>query len=242
MNYWKNREASRRKYLLDQAIDHINEELKRCYKYSYDRVASAIEKIYLEIMEDNDGKILVSHLYQYNRYFEILNKINIELRKLGLKEEVFMKDELQRVYIQNQATINASFNLSSEINYKEVEEAINRIWVDDGKNWSDRIWADKEKLTERLRENIIDCFASGASPSKLTKSLMDSFSVSYHNAQTLCRTELAHIQNVSTLDTYKKDGITNVRVLVDKNCCEECNKHIGQTYPIDVAPVLPEHP
>ena len=240
--YWENREIQRRKYALDRAISQLNEELKRCYQYTTERILRDIEKLYIEIMEDSDGKVLVSHLYSYNRYYELLNNINTELRKLGLKEQVFMKQELERVYIQNQAIIGASFNLSSEINYQEVEMAINDIWLNDGKNWSDRIWADKEKLSERLRENIIDCLAAGASPARLEKELITSFNVSFHNAQTLARTELAHIQNVSTLDKYKKDGIEEVRILVDKNCCDECNENKGKIFPVIDAPTLPIHP
>jgi len=71
---------------------------------------------------------------------------------------------------------------------------------------------------------------------------MDSFGVSFHNAQTLARTELAHIQNVSTIDKYKKIGITKVKVLVDKNCCEECTELKNTEFPIDQAPILPVHP
>ena len=71
---------------------------------------------------------------------------------------------------------------------------------------------------------------------------MNDFGVSFHNAQTLARTELAHIQNQSTLDKYKQAGVSEVRILVDEGCCENCESHKNQVYPIDSAPVLPEHP
>jgi len=201
-----------------------------------------MEKLYLEVLETTDGQILVSHLYQFNRYYELLNKITEELRKLGHLQTNIFRNAFENMYIKNQAIIGASFHLNSEINYDEVEKAINDIWVNDGQNWSDRIWNDKAKLTEELREGLIDCLATGASPDKLTKRIMDSFGVSFHNAQTLARTELAHIQNASTINKYKKIGITKVKVLVDTNCCEECTELKNTEFPIDQVPILPVHP
>ena len=241
-NYWKNRELRQRVFALNRSIDLLNNELMRCYSLSQDRIIKEMIRLYLEIMEDNDGKVLVSHLYQYNRYYELMNKITEELNKLGLKEKNIFENEFKRLYVQNQVTIGESFNLSSEINYSEVENAINEIWLNDGKNWSDRIWADKAKLTERLRESMIDSLATGSGTNHLTKTLIDDFNVSFHNAQTLARTELAHIQNKSTLDKFTKEGITKVRILVDKNCCKECTDNAGKVFDITTAPTLPVHP
>ena len=241
-NYWKNREVRQRKYALDRAIEILNEELRRCYSKSQERIINEMMKLYLEIMEDNEGKVLVSHLYQYNRYYELLNKITVELNKLGFTEKNIFENEFKRLYVQNQVTIGASFNLSSEINFEAVENAINEIWLNDGLNWSDRIWKDKEKLSQRLRESLIDSLATGSGTNKLVKTLMDDFNVSFHNAETLARTELAHIQNKSTLDKFTKEGITKVQILVDKNCCEECTENKGKVFDIANAPQLPIHP
>lgn len=241
-NYWTDREARERKYQLNRAIEILSEELKRCYQLSFERIVNEMIKIYTEIMEDNEGKILISHLYQFNRYYELLNNINKELTKLGQKEINIFESEFKRVYVQNQVTINSSFNLSSEINYREVEKVVNEIWLNDGKNWSDRVWADKEKLSQRLRESLIDSLATGSGVSDLEKTLIKDFNVSFHNAQTLARTEVAHIQNKSTLDTFQKDGIEKVKILVDKNCCEECTENKGKVFDIINVPTLPIHP
>lgn len=86
-----------------------------------------MEKLYLEVLETTDGKILVSHLYQFNRYYELLNKITEELRKLGHLQTNIFRNAFENMYINNQAIIGASFHLNSEINYDEVEKAINDI-------------------------------------------------------------------------------------------------------------------
>lgn len=241
-NYWNNREIKQREYLLNKAINELMDELGRCYRKSMDRIINEMAILYDEITTAAQGQVLVSHLYQYNRYYELLNNMNAELRRLGLQEVSYFRNQLQKVYIDNQAIINASFNLSSEINYEAVEDAINDAWVNDGQIWSDRIWNNKDKLSEKLREGLVDCLASGASTQKLTKNLMNDFGVSFHNAHTLARTELAHIQNVSTLDKYKQAGVKEVRVLVDPDCCEDCNSHKNTVFDINSAPVLPEHP
>ena len=102
-------------------------ELERCYHSSMDRLLNEIARLYDEIVNDTEGKVLVSHLYQYNRYYELLNKINTELRRLGLQEKHFFQTQLEKVYVENQVIIGTSFSLSSEINYDQVERAINQI-------------------------------------------------------------------------------------------------------------------
>jgi len=126
-NYWIDREARQRKYLLNKGIDELNTELKKCYYNISRRIMVEMEKLYLEVLETTDGKILVSHLYQFNRYYELLNKITEELRKLGHLQTNIFRNAFENMYINNQAIIGASFHLNSEINYDEVEKAINDI-------------------------------------------------------------------------------------------------------------------
>lgn len=68
--------------------------------------------------------------------------------------------------------------------------------------------------------------------------------MSYHRAETLVRTEVAHIQSEAAKKRYKDYGVEYVEVLVDEDerTCELCKELIGKKFHIDETPPLPVHP
>jgi SPP1 gp7 family putative phage head morphogenesis protein len=238
LDYWVLR-ASREKNL-DIAIEELIKELQRCYLKSANDLIPKLEKLYLEILSDTKGEVLISHLYQYNRYYDIVNEINEELRNLGFKEAVLFEDELTGVYEYNRKLINPTWNLA--INKSAVEETINRIWVGD-ENWSSRIWKNTNKLSQTVRESLIQTFATGSTTDDFVKNLMKDFSVSYNQAKTLARTELAHCATQATIDGYIEMGVTQYKVITEKDCCEECNDLSNKVFDInDPEGYVPMHP
>ena len=225
---------------LDIAIDKLIEELKRCYLKSSDRLIKELERLYYEIQTSTEGSVLVSHLYQYNRYYDIINNINEELYRLGSTEQVLFRKELTGVYDFNRKLIDPTFNLV--INQDAVNEAINTIWVGT-ENWSDRIWTNTNKLATKVRESLIDAFTTGSTTDQFTRELMKDFSVSYNNANTLARTELAHCATQSTIDGYIKLGVKQYKVISEKDCCDACNELSNQIFDInDPEGYVPQHP
>lgn len=229
--------------ILDSSIDEINKVLQKEYLKLSDTLLNYLMDIYITILGE-DGKPLKSHLYQYNRYYEMLNKIQQELSKLGVKENRIFDDRLVDLYKKNSEIIGEQFNLGSNLRTNDILSIVKTDWVGDGSNYSDRIWKDKRKLAQTLQEELIECVGTGSSPDKMKKRLMERFNVSYHNADRLARTELAHVYNQSTLDRYVQAGVDKVKILEtdDEHTCEECRKLNKKIFPIATVPKLPIHP
>ena len=229
--------------ILKSSIDELETILKKEYLRLSDKLVSYLLDLYISILGE-DGKPLHSHLYQYNKYYEMLNKVQNELMQLGLKENRIFDDRLINLYEENCKILNKQFNLAIDIRTKDVLSIVKTDWVGDGANYSDRIWKDKRRLAETIQEELVECVSLGKSPDKFTKVLMERFNVSYNNARRLARTEMAHVYNQSTLDKYKQAGITEVQILetIDEHTCEECRKLDKKIYPIDTVPQLPVHP
>ncbi len=188
---------------------------------------------------EKEGKVLVSHLYQYNRYYEIMNLIEQESARLGKKEESLFRRELTGVYEFNRKLIDPTFNVA--LNKGAIDEAINRYWLEDV--WSNRIWKNTNQLAERVRENLIDAFTTGSGTEQFTKNLMREFGVSYNNAKRLAVTEMAHTSTMSTVDGYVQMGVTKYKVLTEKDCCEVCEELNGKVFDInDDTGYVPLHP
>ena len=84
---------------------------------------------------------------------------------------------------------------------------INTSWLPDGKNFSDRVWDNTAKLTETLNEQLVHCVITGKKTTELKKLLQERFNVSYNQANTLVRTEIAHIQTQAAAQRYKDYGL-----------------------------------
>lgn len=131
-DYWKQRVL--REAHLTRSISTIEKDLKRIYQNSYNRLEKELRRLYLEIIE-TEGEVLSSHLYQYNRYYDIMNRLQEEMVGLGKREQVVFERELTNVYKYNLTLINPTFN--ADLNKQAIQEAIRREWLDDV--WSNRI-------------------------------------------------------------------------------------------------------
>ena len=132
----------------------------------------------------------------------------------------------------------------AEISQETAQQMINQIWCADGKSWSSRIWKNTDRLQQALNDGLIDCVLTGKKPTDLKKLLMEQFDVSYRSADSVVRTEMAHIQTQAAKQRYLDAGITEVEVWAEKDerQCEICGKLHQKRFPIDGAMPVPAHP
>ena len=130
------------------------------------------------------------------------------------------------------------------IDNKGAQQLINSVWVADGKNWSQRIWENTNLLASTLNDELISCITTGKKTTELKKVLQERFNVSYSRADTLARTELAHIQTEAAKERYKDYGIDKVQIWADEDerRCPECGKLHEKIYPAGANVPIPRHP
>lgn len=204
-------------------------------------------------IKDEEDEVLISHLYKYNRYYDLLNNLNGNLAKLGMKEIKLMNSALHKQYLTNsQLTIDElGFNMSYDEN--AVKKAIEKIWAPNGKHWSSSVWSNKAKLSDKVQKGLVDCLARGVSRVELAQTLMDTFSsVGFYEADRLARTELAFIQNQAIYDRYLDAGIeqytflaTHDAVVSGKNkgkTCSHCEEQDEEVYYLKDARVGVNYP
>ncbi len=168
-----------------------------------------------------------------------------ELEKLGNRQISILSSAFKTDFIDvyNSLALPTTPTFGT-VDKEVIDQVLNKIWVADGKHWSQRVWDNTERLAQTLNEELIHCLATGRKDSELKNILMERFNVSYHRAETLVRTETAHIQTESARQRYKDYGIQYVEVLVDPDdrTCDKCKALIGKKWRIDETPPLPLHP
>ena len=170
------------------------DEVKRLGGYSPDTRSYLRElsaKAYISRLEELQANICweVESLYrqQQLRLFEVLSK--------GYEETYY------RANFDMQQGIGFAYSFTA-LNTKAVQKAVTQNWQ--GDNFSDRIWADKNKLVSTLETTIPQGIALGQNPRKVARNIAKTMDTKFSNAERLARTEMGHVVNQANLDSYKE--------------------------------------
>lgn len=247
MNYWQEREAKAQEKLTNKSIKQTEAQLRKYYKTSFQRSLDNFEKVYNKILQDTvKGKdITPADLYKLDKYWQLQGELKVELQKLGDRQVALLSKQFEEQYIK----IYESIALKGDDAFHQMDRAqakqmINRIWCADGKSWSQRVWTNTDKLQQALNEELINCLLAGEKTTGLKKRLMREFNVAYSRADSIVRTEMAHLQTQAAQERYRDYGISEVEVLVDgdERTCDICSGLKGKRFPINGTMPVPAHP
>ena len=247
MNYWQERMANAQNAISTKTTKQIEKQLRKYYAAAAKRTIEDFESTYNKLLAQKaDGKdITPADLYRLDKYWEAQRQLRQQLQKLGEKKISLLTKyfELNFFDIYNSIAI-PGLKAFNTIDDKIVNQLINSVWVADGRNFSQRVWNNIDRLVETLNEQLVYTVVTGKKTTELKNLLQERFNVSYRRADTLVRTELAHIQTEAAKKRYEDYGIQYIEVLVDADdrTCDECKALIGKKFPIHAAPPLPIHP
>lgn len=238
-DYWRNRLLETQRKWTDKDIDIINKIINSYYRTAMINIIKEFEAVYDKVLaQAEDGKqITPADLYKLDKYYQMQAQLQDTLQKLGDRTcEVLAKkfgQEYKHIYSElgvdtegKKIKASKSDKSFATIDAQGAKHIANQIWAADGKSWSERVWKNLGDLQRTLNEGLIDCVITGKKTTQLKKQLMERFSVSYNRAETLVRTEMAHVETQAALDRYKSSGTEKVRIVVDpdERTCDVCAK------------------
>ena len=246
-NYWAERTAKTQERLTSKSIKDTEKQLKKYYKSSMEKILGQFQEVYLKLfLSISEGREPTpADLYKLDKYWQLQGQLKVELQKLGDKQAALMskKFEDQYINIYNALALQDS-GMFSEVDRETAHQMINQIWCADGQSWSNRIWTNTNKLQQALNDNLINCVLTGKKTTQLKQILQEQFAVSYNRADSIVRTEMAHIQTQAAQQRYKDYGIQEVEVWADEDerRCDVCGKLHETRYPSNGALPIPAHP
>lgn len=246
-NYWAEREAAARQELMDKSIKEIDKRLKKYYIRLSKQLINDYQALYDQVLlkQANGEQVSPATLYSLDKYWELQAQTRKLLNKFGAYQQSLLSKVFQAFYQKSYNSINIkgleAFNTLDEA---AVQQVINQVWCSDGKSWSNRIWSNTAQLQQTLEDGLIECVAAGKKTTQLKKILQQCFNVSYSRANTLARTELAHVQTAAAQQRYIDYGIKEYEFYADEDerRCEICGKLHQKRFPIGSTPKVPQHP
>ena len=236
MNYWQDRLAKSQEEISNKSIRQIEKQLKKYYANAAKRCIADFESVYNKLIATiGEGKQPTpADLYKLDKYWEAQAQLRQELKKLGDKEIKLFSAAFETNWFEIYYSIvlpNTDAKAFNTVDTGIVRQLINQIWCADGKSWSQRIWDNTEKLADMLNTELIHCVATGKKTTELKNLLQERFGVSYSRADTLVRTEIAHIQTIAAKERYQSYGLTKYEILGNDD--DSCGNHSVDCHDMD---------
>jgi SPP1 gp7 family putative phage head morphogenesis protein len=246
-NYWRDRMAQSQNKLTNKNIKQIEKQIRKYYQSATKQVIADFEATYDKLLASvADGKQPTpADLYKLDKYWQAQAQMRAKMQALGNRQITAMS----KIFEINFFDVYYSISLEGLQAFNTIDTAgarqlINAIWCADGKSFSQRIWENTQRLIDTLNDGLINCVLTGKKTSDLKKVLQERFNVSYSRADTLVRTELAHVQTLAAQQRYKDYGIEQMEFWADEDerRCPDCGKLHMKLYPTNGPMPVPVHP
>lgn len=223
----------------------------QAYKQALDDIRASLFNITSKYIGDN-GVFKPSDAQRYSILKSLEIQIATQAKKVGYIEidvtnkiltDTYSESYYQTQYVLEKAlpVVAASFVL---LNPSLVATAVNTPL--DSKLWSDRIWSNKDLLSNSLRTALNKHMIQGTDVRKLAKAVKDEFEVSSYNAKRLVYTESARVTTTAQVEIYNNSGVVDQLLFdatLDGKTSPFCREHDGQIYDINSDhPTVPAHP
>lgn len=121
-------------------------------------------------------------------------------------------------------------NPVSQVIPKDVEQVLRTPWS--GKNYSERVWKNTQKLNRLLQDEMVTAIHRGESLQKIAKAVTQRMDVSISNATRLVRTELNYVQNQAAIDSIAESGMKYYTFIatLDRRTSQICRAHDRHVY------------
>lgn len=232
--------------LSNKNIKAIEKQMKKYYGKAMESVINDFENTYNKLLATAaEGKdISPADLYRLDKYWQMQGHLRKELQALGDKKINIMS----KIFEINFFDVYYGINIEGATAFTSIDSTvaqhiINQIWCADGKSWSQRIWDDVSKLQQVLNDKLVECIVTGKKTSELKNQLQEQFNVSYRRADSVVRTEIAHIQTQAAQQRYTDYGIKKVEIWADEDerRCPECGKLHQKRFLVGEAVPIPRH-
>lgn len=209
--------------LAEDKHNAITSSLERSYKQVYADIARELEenRRAIDADKENETRMADARDYTDRRRNAPETQIPRNMPKFGNYGEsvVFGAPSPDQV----KAVLNAQF---------------------EGKDYSERIWKDRDKFTRELKDMMAAAIINGENSRIVAQKLAQRMGVEFSHAQRLVRTEMNRILNQASIDRMKDAGMKKYRFIAieDDRTCGRClrknrkvfkitEKKVGQNFP-----------
>lgn len=175
-----------------------------------------------------------ANIYKLTRLEGLQQSVYMAQLRLGAITDIELTAHLEKQAKRyGRAADTANGKVFNMVNEQTIKGFVNTDWSN-GKNFSQRIWDNAQKLADTLNTELAQGFARGETYEKLTKQITDKFeTVSRNNAYRLIYTEGTYVMNESSIQGFSEDFEQyEYSVVEDGHACPICTALNGKVFNI----------
>ena len=235
---WYNRIAKNNDVSLAEAKKMLNDKELKEFRWTLDEYIkhgkeNGIDKNWNKELENASARVHIERLEAMK--LQVRGEIEklYNGRESGFESYLknLYKDQYNRTAFQIAKGTGVGTNIYS-LNDKLVNTVIKKPWAPDGKNFSDRIWEDKDKLINTLHTEMTQAFIRGDSLEKLADKIAEKMKVSKANASRLVYTESAAYSSIARFKSYQDLGVEKYEIVatLDNRTSDICQDMDGKVF------------
>ena len=122
----------------------------------------------------------------------------------------------------------------SALDDKQISKVINKPWAVDGKNFSERIWGNRQKLVNELNNTLTQNIILGKSPQKSIDEITKKMNTSRAGAGRLIMTEQAFFSSAAQKDCFTELDVEQFEIVatLDSHTSDICRGMDGKHFPM----------
>lgn len=238
--YWIARAAADEKHAHELAVNAAK-EIKKLYRRQYNRVIIHLESL---MAQNEIGRELSrTQLWNYSRWRALENELVKFVDESARQQTDIVHKTLEKVFKDTIGEDVKKFTEGRFVTPIRPEDIIDTAWS--GAHYSTRIWDNQKAVAEKLKSEMEDMLVQGKSLKDIRNAVQAEFGVAWRDAERLVNTEAAYVLNKTSLERYRRLGISKVVWSVgpeDGKECKICSTRANKVYLIDAAPACPAHP
>lgn len=224
--------AEARQYLKGAALKEFKWDVQDYIKYGQD---NALMGGWMKELENASAKYHISKL----EALKIQTQQSLEVmfsKQLGTVTGA-MGDLFESGYYHTAYELQKGFNIGWDIaglDQSQIEKVLAKPWAVDGKNFSERIWGNKQKLISEVHGELTQNIMLGADPQKAIDSLAKKMKTSRYNAGRLIMTEEAYFSSAAQKDCFNDLDVEQYEIVatLDSHTSDICRSLDGKHFPM----------
>lgn len=196
---------------------------------------NAVSGAWIKQLENASARYHVSRLealkLQTQQQMEVL--FGNQLDRLDAAMKDIYTSGYYKTAFELQKGMGVGWNFAS-LDNRTVEKVISKPWAADGKNFSERIWNNRQKLVNEMHKSLTQNIMLGRDPGKAIKEISEKMKVSKVNAGRLVMTEEAFFSSAAQKECFAELGVEQFEIVatLDSHTSQLCRDMDGKHFPM----------
>ncbi len=221
-----------RRMLNDRELEELKWDVNQYIQYGED---NAINGAWVKQLENASARYHISRLealkLQTQQCLETMFGNQLDTIDAAMKN--IYTNGYYHTAFEIQKGVGTAWDFAT-LDEKAIQKIINRPWAADGRNFSERIWMNRQKLVNELNTELTRNIILGQYPQKAIDAIARKMGTSKSAAGRLVMTEEAFFSSAAQKDCFNELGVEQYRILatLDSYTSEICQEMDGKVYPM----------